>query len=73
LRRKNVHGDVVQDEITKDAFEFLKARMIYALFFLIPKYSHEIKCVVTIDANKVGIVGVLLQEDASRSLRSCIY
>jgi hypothetical protein len=47
--------------------------MISAVVFLIPKSNNEAECVVAIDANKVGNFGVLLQNDASRYLRSCIY
>ena len=28
---------------------------------------------VAIDANEIAVVGVLIQNDAARSLRSCIY
>jgi hypothetical protein len=46
--------------------------MISALVFLIPKSDNEAEYVVPIDANKVVIDGVLLEDDASRFLRSCI-
>jgi hypothetical protein len=35
--------------------------------------GHEAEFVVATDASKVGIVGVLLQEDTSGSLRPCAY
>jgi len=54
-------------------FEFLKARMISALILLISKSDHEAEYIVAIDVSKVGIVGILLQNDAARSLRSYIY
>jgi hypothetical protein len=44
--------------------------MISTLGLLIPITNNEIECVVAIDANKDVIVGVLLQDDASKSLRS---
>ena len=47
--------------------------MIFPRVLPIPKSGHEAKYVVAMDARKDGIVWVLLQEDASRSLRSCIY
>ncbi len=45
--------------------------MISALVLLIPRSYHETECVVAIDASEFGIVWVLLQEHASRSLKSC--
>jgi len=47
--------------------------MISALVLLIPKCSQEAEFVVAIDASKVGIVGVLLQEDFDGHLRPCAY
>jgi len=47
--------------------------MILAPVLLIPKRGHETGFVVATDASKVGIVGVLLQEDTSGSLRPCAY
>jgi len=47
--------------------------MISLTVFLIPNSDNEAEYVVTIDAHKFVIVGVLLQDDASRYLRSCIY
>ena len=35
--------------------------------------GHEAEFVVATDASKVGIVGVLLQEDTSGSFRPCAY
>ena len=47
--------------------------MISAPVLLIPKIGHEADFVDATDASKVGIVGVLLQEDTFGSLRSCAY
>jgi hypothetical protein len=47
--------------------------MLFAPALLIPKMGHEAEFVVATDACKVGIVGVLLQEDTSGSLRPCAY
>ena len=40
---------------------------------MIPKSGQEAKFVVATDANKVGIVGVLLQEVSESHLRPCVY
>ena len=56
---KNVLGNVVHTKVTKDAFEFLKARMIYTLVLLISKSDNMAECVVAINANEVIAVGVL--------------
>jgi len=71
--RKNLHGNVVHTKATKVAFETLKARMISAPILLISKTWHDGELVVATDASKVGIVGVLLQEDMSGSLRPRAY
>ena len=68
-----LNSNVVHTEVTKSAFEFLKDRMTSPLVLLIPKSDHEVDYVIAIDATKAGIVGVLIQDDAARSLRSCIY
>jgi hypothetical protein len=48
--------------------------MIDAPNLLIPKMGHEAEFFVATDASyKVGIAGVLLQEDTSGSLRPCAY
>ena len=47
--------------------------MISALVLLIPKYGHGAEFVVATDASKVGIAGVLLQEDSNGHLRPCAY
>ncbi len=47
--------------------------MISTPVLLIFKMGHEVEFVVATDASKVGIAGVLLQEDTSGSLRSCAY
>jgi hypothetical protein len=72
--RKNLPGNVVHSNATKIAFETLKSRMIIApAVLLIPKMGHEAEFVVAIDVSKVGIAGVLLQEDTSGSLRPCAF
>jgi len=71
--RKNLPRNVVHTETTKVAFETLKSRMISAPVLLIPKMGHEAEFVDATDASKVGIVGVLLQEDTSNFLRLCAY
>ena len=63
--RKNLPGTVVHTETTKDAFETLKARMIFAPVLLIPKAGNDAEFVVATDASKVGIARVLLQGDTS--------
>jgi hypothetical protein len=65
--RKNLPATVVHTDATKTAFETLKSRMISAPVRLIPKMGHEAEFVVASDASKVGIAGVLLQEDTSGS------
>ena len=47
--------------------------MITATILLIPQARHESEFVVATDASKVGIDGVLLQEDTFGSLRLCAY
>jgi hypothetical protein len=47
--------------------------MISAPMLLIPNMGHEAEFVIAIDASKVGIDGVLLQEDTFGSLRPCAY
>jgi hypothetical protein len=71
--RKNLPGNVVHTDATKAAFETLKARMISAPVLLIPKAGHDAEFAVATDASKVGIAGVLLQEDTSGSMRPCAY
>jgi hypothetical protein len=70
---KNLPGNVLHIETTKDAFETLKSRRIFAPVLLIPSMGYEAEFVVATDASKVGIDGVLLQEDTSGSLRPCAY
>ena len=60
LCRKSLPGRVVHSDTIRVAFETLKARMISALVFSIPKSGEEAKCVVATDASKVDIAGVLL-------------
>ena len=57
--RKSLHSNVVHTKVTKAAFELLKARITSALVFLIPKSDHEATCFVVINANKIGIIGLL--------------
>jgi hypothetical protein len=64
---------VVHTEATKAAFEMIKARMIFAPVLLIPKLGHDAEYFAATDASKVGIAGVLLQEDMFGSLRPCAY
>ncbi len=58
---------------TRAAFETLKARIIYAPVLLIPKSGPNTSFVVATYASKVGIAGVLLQEDSDGHLRPCAY
>ena len=69
--RKNLQGNVVHTETTKAAFETLKFHMISVPVLLIPNMEHEAEFVVATNASKVGIDGMLLQEDTSGSLRPC--
>ena len=62
---------MVHSDATKAAFETLKARMISALVLLIPKSGQEAEFVLVTYATKVGITGVLLQEDSNGHLRPC--
>jgi hypothetical protein len=65
LCRKSLPGLVVHSDATKVAFETLKARMISALVLLIPKPGrNNAELFVATDTSKVGIAGVLLQEDS---------
>ena len=66
-------GRVIHSDATRVAFDTLKARMIYASVLLIPKSDRDAKFIVATDASKVGIVGVLLQEDFGGCLRPCAY
>ncbi len=68
----NVLGNVVHTKVTKAAVEILKARMIFALVFLIRKSDNKAERIVAIDANEIVVAELLLEDDASRSLRSCI-
>ena len=58
---------------TRAAFETIRARMIYATVLLIPKSGQTAEFIVASAASKVGIVGVLLQEDSDGQLRPCSY
>ena len=73
LCRKLLPGRVVHSDTVRDVFETLMARMISAHMLLISKSSQEAEFVVASDASKVGIVGVLLQEDSDGHLRPCAY
>ena len=71
--RKNLLGNVVHTEAAKTTFETRKTRMILEPILFIPKMGHEPEFVVATDDSKVGIVGVLLQEDTLSSLRPYAY
>ena len=71
--RSNILGTIVHNETSASAFETLKSRMIPAPVFFIPKMGQDAEFVVATDASKVGIAGVLLQEDTSGYLRPCAY
>ena len=73
MRRENLPRNVVHTEATRATFETFKSLMISAPILLFPMMGYEAEFVVTTNASKVGIVGVLLQEDTSRSLSSCAY
>ena len=73
LCRKSLPGRVVHSDTTKVAFETLKERMISTLVLLISKSGQDAEFVVATDASKVGIAGVLLQEDSKGHLRPCAY
>jgi hypothetical protein len=47
--------------------------MFSAPILLISKAWHDTEFVVATDASKVGIAGVLLQEDSSGYLRPCVF
>jgi hypothetical protein len=71
--RKNLPGNGVHTDASKVAFETLKSLMISAPVLLMPKMENEAELVVATNVGKVGIFGVLLQEDTSGSLRPCAY
>jgi len=71
--RENLPSNVGHIEATKAGFETLKSRMIFAQILLIPKMGHEAEFDVATDSSKVGIVGMLLQQDTSRYLKPCAY
>ncbi len=73
LCRKSLPGRVVHFDSTRAAFETLKARMISAPVLLIPKSGRDTEFIVAIDASKVGVAGVLFQEDSECHLRPCVY
>ncbi len=73
LSRKSLPGRVVHCDATRAAFETLKARMISAPALLIPKSCQEVEFIVATDPSKVGIAGVLLQENSEGYLRPCAY
>ncbi len=47
--------------------------MISSLGLLIPKSGHDVEFMVTTDASKVGIAGVLIQKDSKGHFRPCAY
>jgi hypothetical protein len=63
LYRKSLPRKVAHSVATRAAFETLKARMISVPVLLIPKSGQDAEFVVATYAIKVGIAGVLLQED----------
>jgi hypothetical protein len=73
LCRKSLPGRVVHSDATKAAFETLKARMISAPVLMIPKSDWDAEFIGVTDASKVGIAGVLLQEDSEGRLRPSAY
>ena len=60
-------------DATRVAFETLKARMISAPELLIPKSGWDAEFIVAKSESKVGIAGILLQEDSDGHLRPCAY
>ena len=73
LCRKLLPGRVVHSDTTRAAFETLKARIITCHVLVIPRSSQEVEFVVVSYASKVGIAGVLLQEESDGHLRPCAY
>ncbi len=73
LCRKSLPGRVEYSDTTRVAFETLKARTISGHVLLIPKSGQEAEFIVATDTSKVGIAGVLLQEDFDDHLRPCAY
>jgi len=53
----------------KAAFQTHKSRIISATVLIVLNVGQEAEFIVASDASNVGIVGVLLQEDTSGSLR----
>jgi len=47
--------------------------MISVHVLLIPKSGHDAKFLVATNASKVGVAGVLFQEDSEGHLRPCAY
>ena len=66
-------GPVAHSDAIRAAFETLKAGMITAHVLMIPKSGRDAEFIVATDASKVGIAGVLLQEDSEGHLRPCAY
>jgi len=73
LCRESLPERVVHSNTTRVAFDTLKTRMISAPVLLIPKSGQEKELVVVTDSSKVGIAGVLFQEDSDVHLRPCAY
>ena len=71
--RKNVPGNIVHTKVTKVAFEFLKARISSTLVWLIPKSNHDQNFLLQLMQTRLVLFGYFRQDDASISLRSCIY
>jgi hypothetical protein len=73
LCRKSSFGQVAHSDTTRVAFDTLNARMISAHVLLNFKSRQEAEFVVATNASKVGITGVLRQEDSKGYLRPCAY
>jgi hypothetical protein len=71
--RSNLPCNIVHTKATKAVVETLKSRMIPEPVLLIPKAGYDAEFAIATDASKIGIAGVLLQEDISGSLRPCAY
>ena len=56
----NVLGYVIHTKVAKVAVEFLKARIIWSIFFLIDKSNNKTEYVVAVVANEIVVVEVLL-------------
>jgi hypothetical protein len=73
LCRKSLPRKAAHSVATRATFETRKARKISAPVLRIPKSDPDTEFVVATDTSKVGITGVLLQEDLDSHLRPCAY